>query len=123
MKKTTNILDYFNITKLSFQSLLIIIALIIIFNIIYVYSTKFKKTIIVEEKYTYGSNNAKGSQSISDTDNNVYILKNSIYVLHWTSVEVFNKLDVGDKYLVEGHGIRVPILGWFPNITKAKLIN
>lgn len=90
-------------------------------NIIYVYSTKFKKTITVDEKHTYGSNNAKGNQSISDTNNNIYILKNSIYVLHWTSVEVFNKLDNGKTYEIEGYGIRVPFLGLFPNITKAKL--
>ena len=91
--KKYNLLDLSNIPALSFQSLFIIIILIFIFNLIYVYSTKFKKTITVDEKHTYGSNNAKGSQSISDTNNNVYVLKDSLYVLHWTSVEVFNKLD------------------------------
>jgi len=106
----------------SFKTLFIIIIFIVVFNFIYVYSTKFKKIITVDEKHTYGSNNAKGSQSISDTNNNVYILKNSIYVLHWTSVEVFNKLDEGNKYEIEGHGIRFPLGGWFPNITKARLI-
>ena len=85
-------------------------------------SPKFKKVITVDEKHTYGSSNSKGSQSISDTDNNVYILKDSLYVWHWTSVEVFNKLDIGNKYNIEGHGIRVPFLRWFPNITKATLI-
>jgi hypothetical protein len=93
-----------------------------LFNFLYVYNTKFKKVITVDEKHTYGSSNARGSQSISDTDNNVYILKDSRYVWHWTSVEVFNKLDVGNKYNIEGHGIRVPYLRWFPNITKATLI-
>lgn len=119
--KKNNLLDLSNISALSFQSLFIIIILIFIFNLIYVYSTKFKKTITVDEKHTYGSNNAKGSQSISDENNNVYVLKDSLYVLHWTSVEVFNKLDEGNTYEIEGHGIRVPFLGWFPNITKAKL--
>lgn len=113
--------DFSNIPVLSFQTLFIIIIILTIFNLIYVYSTKFKKIITVDEKHTYGSNNAKGSQSISDTNNNVYILKDSAYVLHWTSVEVFNKLDEGNTYEIEGHGIRVPFLGWFPNITKAKL--
>lgn len=54
-----------------------------------------KKIITVDEKHTYGSNNTKRSQSISDTNNNVYILKDSVYNI---------------------------ALGWFPNITKAKKI-
>tara|TARA_B110001450_G_scaffold235889_1_gene240931 strand:+ start:40 stop:408 length:369 start_codon:yes stop_codon:yes gene_type:complete len=121
--KKYNFFDFNNIPSFSLQSLFIIIIFITIFNFIYVYSTKFKKVIVVDEKHTYGSNNSKGSQSISDTNNNVYILKDSIYVLHWTSVEVFNKLDEGNKYEIEGHGIRFPIGGMFPNITKVKLIN
>ena len=120
--KKYNFFDRNIIGNLSFLSLFIIIILITILNFIYVYSTKFKKIITVDEKHTYASNNSKGSQSISDSNNNVYILKDSIYVLHWTSVEVFNKLDEGNKYEIEGHGVRFPFLGWFPNITKAKLI-
>ena len=120
MNKNNNILYYIPI--ISYKILFIVVLLSMIFNIIYVYSKKNKKIIVVDEKHTYGSNNSKGSQSISDSDNNVYILKNSIYVLHWTSVEVFNKLDEGNKYEIEGHGVRFPFLGWFPNITKAKLI-
>ena len=121
--KGYNFFDFNNIQSFSLQSVFIIIIFITIFNFIYAYSTKFKKVIVVDEKHTYGSNNSKGSQSISDTNNNVYILKDSIYVLHWTSVEVFNKLDEGNKYEIEGHGIRHPMMGMFPNITKAKLIN
>ena len=120
--KKKNFFDLNVFTVFSFQTLFIIIILIVILNFIYVYSTKFKKIITVDEKHTYGSNNSKGSQSISDSNNNIYILKDSIYILHWTSVEVFNKLDEGNKYEIEGHGVRFPFLGWFPNITKAKLI-
>lgn len=115
-----NILYYIPI--ISYKILFAIVIILTLFNFLYVYYTKFKKVITVDEKHTYGSSNAKGSQSISDTDNNVYILKDSLYVWHWTSVEVFNKLDTGNKYNIEGHGIRVPFLRWFPNITKATLI-
>jgi hypothetical protein len=117
--KRLNIYDNFFSLKLLFG----IIIFSVIFNIIYVHSTKFIKTIIVDEKHAYGSSNAKGSQSISDNEGNVYILKDSLYVLHWTSVELFNKLDENYKYEVEGHGVRLPILGWFPNITKAEKVS
>lgn len=117
--------DGYNITlpQIATIPLIIMILTYLIFNIIYVYSTKFKKIITVDEKFTYGSSNAKGSQSISDTNNDVYILKDSLYVWHFTSVELFNKLDPGNKYEIEGYGVRWPFMGWFPNITKAKKIN
>jgi hypothetical protein len=35
---------------------------------------------------------------------------------------LFNEIDVGKTYKIQGYGIRVPILGWFPNIVSAKLI-
>ena len=103
--------------------MIILILTHLIGNIIYAYATKFKKIITVDEKFTYGSSNAKGSQSISDTNNDVYILKDSLYVWYFTSVELFNKLDPGNKYEIEGYGVRWPFMGWFSNITKAKKIN
>ena len=78
--------------------------------------------LIVHEKYTYGSNNSKGNQTISDKKGNIYIVKNSLYLWHWTSTELFNKIDQNEKYIVEGYGLRIPFLGFFPNITKAKKI-
>jgi len=119
MKDSGNI---FSVYAFSFQTLLIIFLVTFILNFIYVYSTKFKKTITIDQKYTYGSNNSKGNQSISDTNNNIYIVKNSLYLLHWTSVELFNKMDIGKTYEVEGYGYRIPFLGFFPNIVKVKEI-
>ena len=43
-------------------------------------------------------------QSISDTENNVYILKDNLWLLHFTSVEVFNKLDVKSTYKLKVYG-------------------
>ena len=117
--------NYYNnlsVYALSFKTIFIIFLVLSIISIIYVYSTKFKKTITIDEKYTYGSNNSKGNQSISDTNNNIYIVQNSLYLFHWTSVELFNKMDVGKTYEIEGYGYRVPFLGLFPNIVKAKEI-
>jgi hypothetical protein len=109
------------IPEIPYQFLFILVLLTIL-NIIYVYSTKFKKIIIVDKKHIYGSK-AKGSKSISDSNNNIYTLKNSLYIYHWKSMELFNKLDSGNTYEIEGHGIRIPMLGLFPNITKVKLMN
>jgi len=111
-----------DINKYIFTITFILFIIITILNLIYVYSTKFKKTLTVNEKYTYGSNNSKGNQTISDNKGNIYIVKNSLYLWHWTSTELFNKIGKNEKYIVEGYGLRIPFLGFFPNITKAKKI-
>ena len=51
-------------------------------NICMLFAQKFpellEKIIIVDKKHIYGSK-AKGSKSISDSNNDIYTLKNSIY--------------------------------------------
>ena len=122
MKKSIIDQTKLDINKYIFTITFILLIIITILNIIYVYSTKFKRTLTVNEKYTYGSNNSKGNQTISDNKGNIYIVKNSLYLWHWTSTELFNKIGKNEKYIVEGYGLRIPFLGFFPNITKAKKI-
>lgn len=122
MKKSIIDQTKLDINKYIFTITFILFIIITILNLIYVYSTKFKKTLTVNEKYTYGSNNSKGNQTISDNKGNIYIVKNSLYLWHWTSTELFNKIGKNEKYIVEGYGLRIPFLGFFPNITKAKKI-
>ena len=90
----------------------------IVFNIFYQYGTRFEKVITVDEKFTYGKGSGN-SQSISDKDNNIYFVKDSLYYLHFSSLEVFNSLDVNGRYRISGYGKRVPALGLYPIIIKA----
>lgn len=96
----------------------IIAVILITINALYVFSTQFTKRITVKKKYTYGSRRARGSQQISDNDNNIYTVTNSFLMFHFTSAELFNKLDKGRTYDVSGYGVRIPFLGMFPNITS-----
>tara|TARA_B000000437_G_scaffold219053_2_gene199696 strand:+ start:99 stop:488 length:390 start_codon:yes stop_codon:yes gene_type:complete len=117
--------SFYNKLKLNFfilKFILFLLVIQIIINILWQYLIKFKKTITIEEKNTYGSRNSDGNQTVNDTEGNIYVVKNSIYYLHWESVELYNKLDVGEKYEVEGYGMRIPILNTFPVIIKAKNI-
>jgi hypothetical protein len=125
MNKKYNSPSITNKLKLNFLALKILFFLIliqIIINISWQYLIKFKKTITIEEKNTYGSRNSDGNQTVNDTEGNIYVVKNSLYYLHWESVELYNKLDVGKTYEVEGYGMRIPILNTFPVIIKAKNI-
>jgi len=100
-------LDY--ISRLSgWKIFLIMLFLVLIIDFIYIYFTQFEKEITIDEKYTYGG---KGiSQSVSDKENNVYLVRN---------IEVLNQMNINSKYKVSGYGIRIPILGAFPIIDHA----
>lgn len=103
------------------NSLLFLFGLIIftiIFNILYQYGTRFEKIITVDEKYTYGKGSGN-SQSVSDKENNIYFVRDSIYFLHFSSLEVFNSLDVNGRYKISGFGVRVPVLGLYPIVINA----
>lgn len=112
--------DNFWLSSIEMKWILIIIFVYHILSGIYVYFTIFQKEIVIEEKNTYGS--SANNQKISDTDGNVYVVENSLYMMQWESIELFNKLDVGKKFKVKGYGIRVPMLGIIPNIVSAEEI-
>ena len=52
----------------------------------------------------------------------MYFLITIFNNLHWESLEVFNSMDTNKRYKVSGYGIRVPVLGMFPIIVKAKKV-
>jgi len=116
MTNLTRIMDWIN--KNSLLLLLGLFIFIIILNILYQYGTRFEKVITVDEKYTYGKGSGN-SQSVSDKENNIYFVRNSIYYLHFSSLEVFNSLDTNKRYKINGFGVRVPALGLYPIIIKA----
>lgn len=107
---------------------LVFIFIFILINYIYYFATKFSKIITVKNKYTYNNKQSysrnKGITkfSISDTNDVVYTVDDSLLLFHWTSAEVFNKIDIGKTYKIEGYGKRIPFLGFFPVIISAKLM-
>lgn len=103
-----------------YKLIIYFLILSVLFNIIYIYLTRFKKTIIVDEKFTYGGKTT--DRTISDTEGNIYKVKNSIYYLYWNSAEIFDKLDKNNKFEIEGYGKRIPIFGMYPNIIKANKV-
>tara|TARA_B110000858_G_C17587930_1_gene374322 strand:- start:264 stop:623 length:360 start_codon:yes stop_codon:yes gene_type:complete len=116
MTSSIRIMDWIN--RNSLWLLLGLLIFTIVLNIFYQYGTRFEKVITVDEKYTYGKGSGN-SQSVSDKDNNIYFVRNSIYFLHFSSLEVFNSLDTNRSYKINGFGIRVPALGLYPIIIKA----
>ena len=103
------------------KNIIIFIVIIIILIIIYTYGTKFEKIITVKEinnLYIYKSS----GNFISDTNNNIYKISNSIFYLFFTSTELYDEIDSNKTYKIKGYGLRIPILGLYPQITSVELI-
>ena len=103
------------------KNIIIFFAIIIIINMVYTYGTKFEKKITVKELnnlYIYKSS----GNFLSDTNNNTYRISNSIFYLFFTSTEVYENIDPNKTYNIKGFGLRIPILGLYPQIISAELI-
>jgi len=108
-----------SITKFLFNyPILIYIIVVIIFAfgiVIYVYLFPFERTITIKEKSEYASGKVIYN-TVFDTEGRIYQVANAWPLLHFSSAEVFMKLEKGKKYKVRGYGKRVSFIGLFPNI-------
>ena len=96
---------------------LLILVTILLFQILYVWLTPFEKTVIINSKIGYASGKYLYN-TVSDKSGLVYHISNSLPLLHFTSAEVFLKIQPENQYKIKGYGMRVPFLGLYPNITS-----
>lgn len=100
-------------------------GLLILVQVILVVFTRFERTITIKTKMPYslgGGRFLSVSNVIMDENGDAYTVTNQFLLLHFTSAEVWSNLQDGKQYRVKGYGIRVPILGWFPNIIEAQAL-
>lgn len=109
------------------SNILSIIAIAIIsfvVHLVYVFSTKFTKTITVKKTYTGVEDESSGNgyydmfttYMVVDTNNNVYQVSNSVWFWEWDAPEEWGKLSKGRTYTVNGYGKRMGLLGMYPQI-------
>ena len=67
--------------------------------------------------------NDETSYMITDTNKKIYKFENSMWRLHWQRAEQWNEVSIGEKWHVEGVGIRSPFFGSYPNIYKIKKLS
>ena len=83
----------------------------------YVFGTKCKNDIVIKDKYTYTSRGMTQFM-IVDISGKHYNVNNSIWFNKWDSIEDWTNIEQGQTYKASIYGIRIPILGVFPNIFK-----
>jgi hypothetical protein len=95
--------------------LLYFIIAIVAVKILYTYLTPFSRTITIKSKNDFAGRRLI-KNLVEDKDGNIYEVSNSLLHLQFTSAELWNRLEVGKTYTVKGYGLRVPFLGWYPDI-------
>lgn len=96
--------------------LLIIIFFLVAF---YPYITYFSRIITINN-VTYFKENGVGINLVSDTEGNVYEVKNTNYYLFYRSAEVLSQLKNGMKVKIYGYGYRIPFFNIYPKIIGIK---
>jgi hypothetical protein len=87
-------------------------------HVFYTYGTEKKENIQVVNKYKmvkYGSTQFM----LVDNNGRHYNVNNSIWYWKWDSIEDWNKIKNGNEIAVKYYGLRIPFLGFFPNIVKS----
>ena len=96
------------------------VIFILVFPIIFYYSTSFEKDITIKEKYTsqvYGRyGNSTPIYYVVASDDTTYQLINMWWKFDFNNIDDYGKLNVGKTYRVKGYGKRIPFLSMVHNI-------
>ena len=91
----------------------------------YVYGTYFESDMMIRKTFhRIGENESDGVNAymISDDRSRIYGVRNSTWYGQWWSTELWTSLLENNMYHVYGYGIRIAMLGIYPNIVHAKII-
>jgi hypothetical protein len=87
----------------------------------YYLKTLQKKDIIIVKKYELTKNNVTTYYVIDENDNK-YKIDSCIWILHYSHVDLFNKINEKDEYRITTFGFNIPSLDVYPIITSADKI-
>lgn len=99
------------------------VLLSIIAHVIFVFTTRFTKTITVRKTYT-GLEDDSTSQytnihvtyNVVATNGEIYDVVNSLWLWSWDKSAIWAKLKPGKTYTVHGYGYYIGMLDWHPCI-------
>ena len=88
-------------------------------NFFYAVLTREEKEIIVKKKYKFDRSGFTEFMIIDSNDKH-YNLNNSLWYWKWDSIEDWHSIKEQQKLNTLTYGLRVPILGLFPNIVSCQ---
>ena len=116
----------YNVKTSTYYTLLItIIVAFAVAHIIFVFTTRFTKTITVLKKYTSLEDHSttkymdiEVKYNVIARDGEVFSVVDSLWLWSWNKVSTWDKLTPGKTYKIEGYGYSVNMLNWHPNIVR-----
>ena len=87
----------------------------------YSIGTRGEKTITIKKKYTF-TRNGFTEFMVVDENGKHYNINNSLWYWKWNSIEDWTLIRKNNKINIEYYGLRIPMLGMFPNIVYSKKI-
>lgn len=117
-----SVLFYFSnlIKKASPKTITILSYGTVISHLIYTLGTTQNETITIKHKYKFDVNGYTNFMVIDDK-NKHYNVNNSLWYWKWDSIEDWTSIEPINKLTVKYYGLRVPFLGFFPNIVKINI--
>ena len=85
------------------------------------YSNKETIQIEVKDKYIKIQGNGKTAEDaymVVDTNNNTYEITDLLFIGKFNSTDIYNRLTIGQTYIVEVTGVRNNFMSWYRNINK-----
>jgi hypothetical protein len=120
MSRTFFNIIFKNLLKSNNQAVLLTTSVTMISsNFFYAILTREKKEITVKKKYKFDRSGFTEFMII-DSNNKHYNLNNSLWYWKWDSIEDWYSIKEEEKLNTLIYGLRVPILGMFPNIVSSK---
>ena len=122
-----NYQNAFTNTSTYYTLMIALFVILILAHIIFVFTTRFTKTITVRKTYT-GLEDDSTTQytdmhvtyNVVDTEGEVYDVVNSLWLWSWDKAGTWATLKTGKTYTVHGYGYYVGMLDWHPCIVHVE---
>jgi len=88
------------------------------YDLILQLTTKFTKTITVQDKYIVPSYKGRTRYTIVDKDFDVYTIENAVTRGQFDKASDYSRIKIGQTYKVQGYGVNLPSIGVFKRIYK-----
>jgi len=99
-------------------AMIALIVFLISYDLILQLTTKFTKTITIQDKYIVPSYKGRTKYTIVDKDFNVYTIDNAVTRGEFDKASDYSRVQIGQTYKVEGYGVNLPSVGVFRHIYK-----
>lgn len=109
------------ITKVLIFVVVLVIVGFIIYGVTIEYQNKEIIEITIKDKYIK-RNGESDLYLVATEEGETYKIEDLFFKGKFNSTDLYNELDVGDKYKVEVTGVRIPFLSMYKNINTIELI-